>query len=111
MATAKIPQRVKLMEVQQIAGFSADYLMQAFKQHSDETQLNTIITLCSNLYRVEANLKKLTQQSSYSADKHRYSSQVLVEQPDSTINIQQVAAQFIQENHGYGELTLLRKIL
>ena len=50
MATAKIPQRVKLMEVQQIAGFSADYLMQAFKQHPDETQLNTIITLCSNQY-------------------------------------------------------------
>ncbi len=111
MATVKIPQRVKLMEVQQIAGFSADYLMQAFKQHPDEAQLNTIITLCSNLYRVESNLKKLTQQNRYPADNHRYSSQVLIEQPDSTINIQQVATRFIQENHGYGELSLLRKIL
>ena len=111
MATAKIPQRVKLMEVQQIAGFSADYLMQAFSQHKNEAELNMIITLCSNLYRVESNLKKLTWESHYPTDKHRYSSQVLIEQPDSTINIQQIANRFIQENHGHGELTLLRKIL
>lgn len=111
MATYKLPLSSKLLEIRDIVGFSADYLMQAF-QHLDNTREQHIIfTICSNLYRAEHCLELEIKDLGLEVENKAYNPYAFTDVDFLNINIVRVIEEFIETKKGTGELELLRKIL
>lgn len=111
MGTFRPPLASDLLEIRDIIGFSADYIMQQIYQLKDEHEHEVAYTICSNLYRAERRLELELAAAGMDVKGRTYNPQSFRDVSYLEIKIDEVVEAFIDQHRGSGELAHYRKIL
>lgn len=100
-----------LIEIRDINGFVADYIMQHLYELHTEEQRVIIYNLCSNLYRAQHELELILVNKGVSINERSYNPKSFTSVKYINLDIQRVVADFVEKQKDNQSLIYYRQVL